>query len=317
MAPLAHINALTELGNGGMATSMENIDILNGDYLTQGPALGDITNGDQGGVVDQLITYIMDQATADNVSYCLGTTKLFKLTNTSIALVGAVTNMTDGESLVLLKGNVYGFHNKAAGGDILKMPISTEVIDPDWGSTTPATGAGALTKALHPSAKKEDLIVFGNGRYVGFYNATDDELGVDKLDFGDDAECADVVFHANQWWLAENYGVSGTNRNQAQIYLWDGSTVSSVLDDEVAVGLQRIGFLFPLNGVMHVAYQDLSFTGGFKIGYISGRRLIPLKHFTGTLPGFHQKTLYKNTILFLSSDDIWSCGAVTDDDAPF
>jgi hypothetical protein len=63
--------------------------------------------------------------------------------------------------------------------------------------------------------------------------------------------------------------------------------------------------------VMYIAYQDLSTTGGFAIGYISGRQVIPLRYFTGTLPTFAQKTLYANTITFLSNGLVYSCGAVT------
>ncbi len=318
-APLAHINSLTELGNRGHASAMENADILSGEYLTQGPALADLTNGSQAGVVDQLINFILDQPTAASKTYGIGTTKLFRITPTSVSSGGTpswpqtLANMADGQSLILLKGNIYGFYNKSSGGDILKMPISSEVIDPDWGSTTPATGSGSLQKAPHPSDKKEDLIVFGNGRYAGFYNVTDDELNLTKWDFGNDAEVVDILFHANQWWAAVNYGVTGTNRVQSQIFLLDGSTVSSVIDDEIAVGRQKIGFMFPVNGIVFVAYQDLTFTGGYKIGYISGRRLIPVGHFTGALPTFAQKTLYKNTIIFVSSALIWSIGAVIED----
>ena len=62
-----------------------------------------------------------------------------------------------------------------------------------------------------------------------------------------------------------------------------------------------------------MAYQDLSSTGGYKIGYISGRQIKDLSYFTGSLPSFTQKTLYKNTILFLSSGSVYSSGAVIDE----
>ncbi len=317
-SPAAHLNSLTEIGNGGHASDMKNVDILDPTYLSQGPALSDLTNGTQAGVVTELINFILDQPTASNQTYGIGATKLFRITPTTVDSGGTsswpqtVTDMTDGESLILLKGNVYGFYNKTSGGDILKMPISTEVIDPDWGSTTPS-GAGALQKAIHPVAKKEDLMVFGNGRYVGYYNATSDTLDVDKLDFGNDAKVADVIFNANQWLIAVNYGIAGTNRTRSEIYFWNGSAVSSLLTDETAVGLYKIGFLFPIAGVVFVAYQDLSFSGGYQIGYINGRELKSLGHFTGALPTFAQKTLYKKTILFISSALVWSCGAVIDD----
>ena len=313
-SPAAHLNALTELGNKGHASVMQNADVLTPDYITQGPGLADLTNGNQDEVVDQLINFILEEPPISNQTFGIGTTKLFRITPTIVSKGGtpswpqAVTNMADGQSLILLKGNLYGFYNKSSGGDILKMPISTEVIDPDWGSTTP-TGGAALQKKAHPSAKKEDIFVFGNGRYFGLYTATTNTLEPTKLDFGNDHEVADILFHANQWWIAENGGVSATNRNRGQIYLYDGGAASAILSDETAVGLQRIGFLHVENGIVFVAYQDLSFSGGYKIGYIAGRQIIPLAHFTGALPTFAQKTLYKNTILFISSTLIWSMGA--------
>ncbi|MCK4500258.1 hypothetical protein KAU11_07160 [Candidatus Babeliales bacterium] len=316
-SPAAHLNVLTELGNGGHASVMQNVDVLTPDYITQGPGLLTLNNPE---VVDQLINFILDQPTAASKTYGIGTTKLFRITPTAVSkVVGppawpqTVTNMADGQSLILLKGNLYGFYNKTLGGDIFKMPISTEVVDPDWGSDSGAagpTGYAALQKALHPSAKKEDLMTFGNGRYFGVYTEATDTLEPTKLDFGNDHEVADVLFHANQWWIAVNGGVSGANRNRGQIYLYDGGAISSILSDETAVGLQKIGFLYVVNGIVFVAYQDLSFSGGYKIGYVVGRQILPIAHFTGALPTFAQKTLYKNTILFVSGSLIWSVGAI-------
>lgn len=310
-APLWASNSLTSLGNAGMASVMSNADVLSADYLTQGPALSSL------GAVTELITFILDKATSDNVSYAIGTTKLFKLSSTAVISGGTpswpqtITNCADGESLVDMGGNLYGFYNTASAGDILKMPLSTEIIDPDWGSTTPA-GFAALQKALHPSAAKEDLILFGNGRYCGVYIGGSNTLSPTKLDFGIGNEVADVVFHANQWWIAVNSGTSGTNRNYGHIYLYDGSATTAILADETSIGYQRIGFLMPLNGIMFVAYQDLSATDGYKIGYIVGRQLKPLASFSGSLPLFYQKTLFKSTILFISGGSVYSCGAIDD-----
>ena len=321
-SPTAHLNSLTEMGNQGHASAMQNVDVIsNPDVLNQGPGLSNLTNGTQAGVVSELINFILDQAVASDVTYGIGATKLFKISSATVASGGSpswpqtITNCTDGESLCYLKGNLYGFYNKSSGGEILKMPIATETIDPDWGSTVP-TGAAALQSALHPSASKEDIMVFGNGRYLGTYIDATTTLAPTKLDFGNNAEVADVCFHANQWWICVNSGISGTNRNKSQIYLYDGSVVSSILNDETAVGLYKIGFIYPLNGIVYVCYQDLSYTGGYVIGYIAGRQIVPIKYFTGSLPTYAQKTLYKNTILFLSSGLVYSVGAIVPDLLP-
>jgi hypothetical protein len=305
-SPLAHIDTKTFKGSKGQASEMKADVISNPGFLQQSPALADLTNGTQAGVVDQLIRFILDKPTASDTTYAIGTTKLFKLSSTTVTSGGtpswpqAVTNMTSGESLIRLKANLYGFFNKSSGGDIFQMPLSTEVIDPDWGSTTDA----ALENAPHPVAAKEDIMVFGNGRYVGVYVEGSATLDIQKLDFGEGAEVADVVFHSNLWWIAVNYGEG----RRSQIYLYDGSAMSNILSDEVGIGSQKIGFLYVLNGIVYVAYEDLS-ADGYAIGWISGRQLKPLRYFSGSLPNHRQKTLYKNTIIFVSGADVFSFGA--------
>lgn len=280
--------------------------ISNPDYIQQSPGLADLTNGNQSGEVDELIRHILDKPTDTDTTYAIGTTKLFKLSSTTVASGGdpsfpqTVTNMTEGESVIRLKANLYGFYNKAAGGDILQMPLDTEVIDPDWGSTNDA----ALENALHPSCAKEDILLFGNGRYVGAYIEGSSTLDVQKLDFGEGAEVADIVFNSNVWYIAVNYGEG----RRGQIYLYDGSAISNVLSDEAGLGNQKIGFLFVNNGIVYVVYQDNT-SGYFAIGWMSGRQLKPLRYFSGSLPDHRQKTLYKHTILFISDEDIFSIGA--------
>ena len=66
-----------------------------------------------------------------------------------------------------LKGNLYYFLINLRGGEIGKFDLAS-TFDHDWGSTVP-TGAAALQKAPHPVEVKEDIMVFGNGRYLGVY----------------------------------------------------------------------------------------------------------------------------------------------------
>lgn len=180
------------------------------------------------------------------------------------------------------------------------------------GNSTVPIGAASLEVAAHPSFKKEDIIVFGNGRYVGTFINETNTLAPQRLDFGADSTCDDVLFNSGFWYLAINSGITGTNRTEGQIYLWDGSTVPSTLSDETGVGMQRIGFLYRVNGVVFVAYQDLTATG-FIIGYIRGKSIVPLVRYTGALPNFRQKTLFNNTLMFLSSGLVYSAGAIIQD----
>jgi hypothetical protein len=156
-------------------------------------------------------------------------------------------------------------------------------------------------------------MVFGNGQYLGVYIDGSTTLAPTRLDFGAGNEVADVIFFGNQWLVAVNNGLTGSNKNIGQIYTYDGSALSALLSDEAGIGYQKIGFLFEHNGIVYVAYQDYSSAGGYQIGYIAGRQIKPLAHFTGSLPNFAQKTLYKNTIIFPSSGSIYAAGAVVDE----
>jgi len=317
-SPTAHLSSLTQMGNSGSASVMTNCDIISDpNVLTQGPALTNLTNGTQTnpGVVTELIHFIMDKAVSDGVTYGIGATKLFKITPSTVTSDATwprvVSNCLDGEGIIDLKGSLYYFYNRSGTiGEIGKYNLDATFTDA-WGSTIP-TGKAALQSALHPVAAKEDIMAFGNGRYMGTYVVATDTLAPTKLDFGNGYEVADVIFHANQWWIAVNSGTTGNNRNTGQIYLYDGAAINSVLSDETGIGYQRIGFLYVMNGMVYVCYQDLSSAGGYKIGYISGRQIKPLANFTGSLPTYAQKTLYKDTILFLSSGSVYSFGAVTD-----
>lgn len=305
-APLAHLDTKTYIGNRGQSSEMLGDVISKPGFLTQTPALASLTNGTQAGVVDQLIAYVLDQPISSDLTYGIGTTKLFSISATTVKTGGspsfpqAITSAVSGESVIRLKANLYGFFNKAAAGEILKMPLSSETIDQTWGSVTDA----ALEVAPHPSAAKEDIMVFGNGRYLGVYVEGVPALDVQKLDFGEGAEVVDVVFNANMWWIAVNYGEG----KRGQIYLYDGSALSNLLSDESGIGEQSIGFLYVKDGIVFVAYKDLT-SGIFAIGFISGREIKPLRYFKGDLPDFKQKALYKNHIIFSSTTDIWAFGA--------
>ena len=122
-APLAFTDSLTEIGSSKHARTMQNVDILDGK-IPQGAGLETLTNGDQGGVVNEQINFIMDKAVASDVSYAIGDTKLFKISSTTVASGGTpsfpvtITNCTEGESIQVLKGNLYAFYNKSSEGDI-------------------------------------------------------------------------------------------------------------------------------------------------------------------------------------------------------
>lgn len=307
LSPLAHVDSKTFNGAKGQASEMRADIISKPGFLTQSPALANLTNGTQAGVVDQLIRFILDKPISSSLTYGLGTSKLFRVTPTTVTSGGSpsfpltVTNMTSGESLARVNANLYGFYNKASGGDIFKMPLSTEVIDDDWGS---ATGSQALENAPHPVCVKEDIMLFGNGQYVGLYIEGTGTLNVQHLDFGTGAQVVDIVFTSNNFWIAVNSGEG----KHGQIYLYDAGAQSNQLSDEAGIGDQQIGFLYVYNGNVYVAYEDTS-SDAYVIGYVAGKAVKPLRYYSGSLPNHRQKALYRDTIIFAAGTEIMSMGA--------
>lgn len=306
LSPLAHLDSKTFFGGPGQASEMLADIISKPGFLTQSPGLSDLTNGTQAGVVDQLIRFILDKPISSTLTYALGTTKLFRVTPDTVTSGGSpsypqtVTNMTSGESLARLNANLYGFYNKASGGDILKMDLATETIDNDWGSTNDTD----LVNAPHPVCVKEDIMLFGNGQYVGLYIEGTGTLNTQHLDFGAGAEVVDIVFTSNNFWIAVNSGEG----KRGQIYLYDAGAQSNQLNDEAGIGDQQIGFLYVYNGNVYVAYEDTS-SDGYAIGYVAGKAIKPLRYFSGSLPDHRQKALYRDTIIFTNGTNILSMGA--------
>ena len=300
MSPTHFKNTLSTFGNfNGHANAMTNCDILTPDYLTQGPGVSNLT-----GNPSMLIKFIMDRVVASGVSYALSNTKLHTLTSTTISAGHTINGATRGESLAYLKGYLYYFYQDDFG----RFDLSSSY-DDDYGSTIP-TGAASLQNAPHPTAVKEDIMCIGNGQYLATFISSTTTLAATKLDFGTNMEVVDVLFTNNKWLIAVNTAnADDDNRGLGYLYWYDGSAVSSLLEDEASIGIQKIGFIKVVNGVIYIAFQDLSSTGGYKIGYLSGNRIITLGHFTGSLPNFRQKTLYKNVLLFISDTKVWAAGA--------
>ena len=106
-SPAAHLNELTERGNEGHASKMKNVNVLVPDYVTQGLGLADLTNGNQAGAVGELINFILDKAVANDETYGIGATKLFKISSTEVISDAdwphTITGCEKGESVLHLK----------------------------------------------------------------------------------------------------------------------------------------------------------------------------------------------------------------------
>ncbi len=311
-APTYWKNSNSEFGNPGHANAMVHCNVLDPTYLNQGFALADLTNGNQTGVVDELIRFILDEGMNGGVlGFGLGSTKLFELSASTVTDDGdfphTVTSMNEGQSIVTIGDTIYYFFNVSGAGNIGKHVRNTSTFDDDWGSTVP-TGAAALLNAKHPSAGKENIILFGNGRYAGIYTGDDDTLDPTKLDFGVEKNVQDIIFHNGQWLIAVNSDNVG-NVASAQVYLYDASGVSNLLTDEMLFTIESIGWIKAVNGVVFITYVD---TNGAWLGYINGRSITPLKRLP-SLPEFFQKTIFDGALLFIANSLVHSGGSLHKD----
>jgi hypothetical protein len=171
-----------------------------------------------------------------------------------------------------------------------------------WGSATDV----ALENSAHPSLSAADIMMFGNGRYVGTYDGT--TLDVQALDFESGSEVVDLAYTRSLYWIAVNWpNVAGNNNNEGRIYLWDGTSTS--WEDSITVG-GRIGCIWAEAGTVFVIFEDPT-NGVCKIGYVSGNSITVISgsEFYGGLPLFYQKAKYKNFTIFNSSEKIMAFGA--------
>src|SRR3990167_11432986 len=89
LSPLAHLDSKTFIGNKGQASEILCDIISKPGFITQGPGLANLTNGSEAGVVSELIRFILDKPTDDDVTFGVGTGKLFKLSSTTVISGGS------------------------------------------------------------------------------------------------------------------------------------------------------------------------------------------------------------------------------------
>ena len=305
-------------GNKNQASDMQNMDLICPSFITQGPGLANLTNGTQAGAVTTLIKGLLKHAQASDVSFGVGGAKLYKFSSTAVTndanfphtIDKAVVTGEDGEDVAYFQGKIYYSYNHSGnGGDVGQLTLPN-TFDDDYMSTVP-TGAAALQGTYpHPLlAAGNDYLYIGNKNYVSSF---DGSIFTEKdLDLPTDAVIQDLAWATNRIWVATNRpNITGSNKNIASIYVWDGNSPS--WDDEIVV-MGRIGALFVKNGIVFVFYEDITSTGGYKLGYVSGTSIIDVAQFTGSLPSYYQVTEYKNFILWVSDEEIWAWGSASKD----
>lgn len=314
-------NSWPTYGNKNQAADMKNIDLEDPNVLTQGPAPVDLTNGTEAGSVTTTITSILRTVTSNNVTFGVGGAIIYKISATAVINTApypmtinkdAVTGET-ATDLVYYHSDVYVFYNHSGtAGDIAKLTLATDTLDPDWGSTVP-TGAGLLVSAPHYAIQGgDDIVYFTNGQYIGTIDGT--TLDTSALDLPDDAQTVALAWSENKVYIGANIpNVSGSNFNQSAIFKWNG-TSSSWEGDPVDVPGQ-IGALYAKNGITYAWWQDGDTTNGYWFGYVNGTQLGYLRRYTGTLPNQAQVGEHNGFITWLSNGLVYKWGS-NDKDVP-
>jgi hypothetical protein len=143
-----------------------------------------------------------------------------------------------------------------------------------------------------------------NGRYIATYDGT--TLIPQALDLPTGTVIQSIRWNSDRLWIAANTSsLTGANKNLASIYIWDGTTNS--WEAEIKLG-GLVGGLHLKNGVLFVFYQDITSTGGYKLGYVSGSSIVDVANYTGGLPDFYQITDYKDFIIWNSAGLIYAFG---------
>lgn len=313
-APAFWLGSYPTFGNTNQMFDMTNCDLIDPTFITQGAGLSNLTDGTQASVYFVAnLKSILDFATATNVTYAIGGNRLHKLSasamvsdaNWSFLIDKATVTGEDGEDVAYYKGAVYFTYNHSgSGGDCGKVTLPN-TFDVDYMSTVP-TGAAALVGGVpHPMiVGGNDFLYIANGALVSSFDGT--TFVSADLDLPNDFEIQDIEWTSNRLWIAGNrIDVTGTNKNYGSIYIWDGNAPS--WEDEIIIG-GRIGATFIQNGILFIFYQDVSDTGGYKLGYLEGRQIKDVAQYTGSLPNFGQVTQYKGFIAWVSSGEIWCWG---------
>jgi len=311
-------NSYPTYGNKNMASDMQNVDMTDPSGITQGPGLANLTNGTQAAAVTTLIKSILDKAVTADITYAVGGAKLYQLSSTAVTNAGiwphtidkAVVTGEDGEDVAHFGGSLYYSYNytSVVAGDIGKYDLST-TFDDDWGSTIPATGATALVGGVpHQFAQTAEFLYTTNGIYITEYDLTNNVMVEQALDLPTGAEAQSHVIADDRLYIATNLiDLTGSNKCEGVIYKWDRNSTS--WDPDSIYGLGRLGALYNKDGVVFVFHQDVSSTGGYHLGYISGNQVKNVASYKGSLPGYNQVTEIEGFLIWESSGLLYAWGS--------
>jgi hypothetical protein len=299
LLPAYYENSYPYFGNKNQFQAMTNIDILDPNVLTQGPAPAALTNGTQAAAVTTLIKGMT--AYSSTYAYGVGGNKLYKFSATAVTSDATWPHTIDisadeqGDTVLYYQkaSELLYFYNDGSFGYIGKYAT---------GSFNDYWNEDALQNNVHPAiVGGDDNVYFGNGRYVGKYDGT--TLTVDKLDTWSDGVVRALTW--NNELLA--FSLSRNNRGSCAIYFSDG-----IQDDFIGDPVEVNGIAYALwtkNGTTYVWWQEAGDTNRYIFGYISSGVLRPIKKMSGTYPLYYQVGEYKGYIAWLSDGLLYLYGS--------
>ena len=315
-APGWYLNSYPTYGNKNMAGDMQNMNLLDPAGMTQGPGLFQLLNPVSAGPTT-LINSILDRPVSAGVTYAIGGSKFYELSGSAPTLTTAATPAIPhtisgtspiAEDLCYYNKAVYYSYNTNASANVGMYDLTRDA-EADFSDSWAADAKSASISAGVPLPLEvggNDYFYLGNKHRVSSYDGTT-WTDID-LDIPTDMEIQDLKWSSNRLWIAANASdLAGSNRASGSLFTWDG--VSDSWEDELVIGA-KIGALHVKNGVIYIFYQDITDTGGYKLGFIRGTQVEELATFTGSLPTYNQITDYKGFITWLSDGEVWCWGAI-------
>lgn len=312
-------------GYANQSNYMKNVDLTDYNSITQGYGIKTATNGDASAEFyelrpqgdDYLIAVSQEDTTTGKInvlkSDLSATDKLEIKSSNTISNYSNTNNYPVSCARYNSTDYLY-FYNTATGGDIgLATGIKTApVYDDDWGSTVP-TGHKALQNAPHPVTQIDGEVVFGNGQYLGVYNASG--LDPERYDFSDvegiqNANVVDMAINGEYMYVGVNHGDTAYGINTiGEINIINKDLLPDDNSNYIILAkipvYDTIGAMITINGVVYVIHGDQA-SKTYSLGYISGTVVTNFKTFTGDLPKFYQVDYIHGQLTFTNGSEIYS-----------
>lgn len=313
-------------GNKNQAGAMTNIDMTNAGFITQGPGLTTLTNGDQDGVVTTLIKGMTRGALSETDRYYgVGGNKIYVFGGTTannsgwpLTLDKAGTTTESLEDIEYYRGALYATYSHDAVGDVARIDVGlSPTVDPDYMSTVPVgattlDGNSTFYTPRQLCVGRNETLYFASRRYVSsFDNTGTSTLVAQALDVGFSRVVESLVWAQDRLWVAVNHSrLNPDIRNkQGSILVWDGTTDS--WEKEILLG-GKVGALYCKEDVVYVFWQDNGSFDTYYLGYVNGDGVTKLAQYTGTLPRYYQVSEYQNFVIWVSDNVVNAWGSGND-----